>query len=179
MSTAGSSFNHVRASACTSLPSRKTTCFVDDTADTTCDICDIDDTGNTCDIGDTSDALSPTQTSILSASLLLALAFSLASRSEASLSFLRIKDYLTITLLSLVELSMLFLLPQHLHVPQNSLTRVAVLICVDGSLGWHFADGEGGVGGSDWAWSEIWHGAVPAHISEELLDTHLVGNWRC
>jgi hypothetical protein len=54
-------------------------------------------------------------------------------RSEASPSFLRIKDYLTMALLSLVELSMLFLLPQNLHVPQNSLTRVAVLICADGS----------------------------------------------
>jgi hypothetical protein len=166
MSVAGSSFNHVRASACTSTLSLNTTCFVSDTGDT-------DDIGHT---SYSSDALSPTQTFILKASLLLALALSLASGSDASFSFLRIKNYLAVALLSLMELSMLFLLPQHLHVPQNSLTRVAVLICVDGSLGREFADREGGIGGSDWACSEIWHGAVPTHISEELLDTHLASN---
>jgi hypothetical protein len=129
---------------------------------------DTSDTGNS----NSGDSLTTTLATKFNTGQLLRLAFSLASRSETSLSFLSIKDHLTVALSSLVKLSMLFLLPQHLHVPQDSLTRVAVLICIDRSLGREFAGRVGRVGSSDWTWSEVWHGAVPAHVSEEFLDTH-------
>jgi hypothetical protein len=77
------------------------------------------------------------------------------------------------TLAPLVQLAMFFLLSQHIHIPKNSIARVAIFLREYGSFGWEFADREGRVGGSDRAWSEVRHRAVSAHVSEKLLDAHV------
>jgi hypothetical protein len=73
---------------------------------------------------------------------------------------------------------MLFFFSQNLIVPQNSLASVAHLVGEDGSFSRELAVWERRIGCSDWALSEVCHGAVAAHISEEFLDTHFDGGWR-
>jgi hypothetical protein len=73
---------------------------------------------------------------------------------------------------------MLFFLSQNLIVPQNSLASVAHLVSEDRSFSRELAVWEGRIGCSDWALSEVCHGAVATYISEEFLDTHFNSGWR-
>ena len=75
----------------------------------------------------------------------------------------------------LVQLTVLFLLSQHLHVPENASTGVAVLVGKDRALCWDLAGRVCRVGSSDRTLSQPRHGAVPAVVPEKFLDAHLDG----
>ena len=52
---------------------------------------------------------------------------------------------------------------------------MTVLLGINRSLGRELASRKSRVGSGDWAQAEVRHGAVPAHVAEEFLDTHGAG----